>query len=232
MMVNQRCITVFARVFPSEAVLQLWAMVAHHGRLVLCRVVAAVLALLRPAILEVCERDSDGGLRKGVARAGERGGVHDVADWDLWGVLILQRTLRRAIVVEQGKLYPFVPAAHPWPSEHMHWGLSHASRCLPSCSLHPKLPSSSLPFPCGAAGSTPSGVTLTPPAQTVCLKEGLGGALLGDVQPFPPAPTAPNRLYPPGIASQPPVQPPVAAFAATLNPPPPRVQATPMSQQH
>ena len=42
------------------------------------------------------------------------------------GMLILRRTLQRAIwviIVEQGNLYPFVPAAHSWRSGHMHLGL-------------------------------------------------------------------------------------------------------------
>ena len=42
------------------------------------------------------------------------------------GVLILRRTLRHAIwvfIVEQGKLYPFVPAAHSWRHGPMHLGL-------------------------------------------------------------------------------------------------------------
>ena len=58
----------------------------------------------------------------------------------------LRRTLRRAIwviILEQGKLYPFVPAAPSWRSGHMHLGLirgpvMHHGVFLPT-SLSPKL---------------------------------------------------------------------------------------------
>ena len=48
------------------------------------------------------------------------------------GVLILRRLHHaiRVIIVEHGKLYLFVPAAHPWLSGHMHLGLIWAQTCI------------------------------------------------------------------------------------------------------
>ena len=56
------------------------------------------------------------------------------------GVLILRCTLRRAIwviIVEQGELHSFVPAAHSWPSGHMHSGLIWGSVMLRGVFLPP-----------------------------------------------------------------------------------------------
>ena len=54
----------------------------------------------------------------------------------LFGVLILRRAIW-VIIMEQGKLYPFVPAAHSRPSGHVHlrliWGsVMHRGVFLPA----------------------------------------------------------------------------------------------------
>ena len=54
LLVTQWSISLFADVFPSESVLQLWAALVHHGRLFVYRIIAAVIGLLEADILQVC----------------------------------------------------------------------------------------------------------------------------------------------------------------------------------